>query len=66
MGIRGLVEAAQAQARRILEANRTLLQEGARLLLERETLADQELAEILRRVVTPPEVSLRPTTAAAG
>ena len=46
VGIRGLVEAAQAQARRILEANRTLLQEGAKRLLEHETLADQELEEI--------------------
>jgi cell division protease FtsH len=51
VAIRGLVEAAQAQARRILEANRALLDEGATLLLARETLADAELEGILGRVV---------------
>ncbi len=66
VAIRGLVEAAQAQARRILEANRALLEEGAALLLARETLADADLAGILGRVVTIPFPSPRPVTTAAG
>jgi cell division protease FtsH len=67
VAIRGLVEAAQGQARRILEANRALLEEGARQLLARETLAGTELEELLRRVksavpsqpqaVSPPALS---------
>jgi cell division protease FtsH len=62
VAIRGLVEAAQAQARRILEANRELLEEGARQLLARETLADAELEAFLRRVVAPPAAAQpRPT-----
>jgi cell division protease FtsH len=51
VAIRGLVEAAQAQARRILEDNRGLLEEGAEQLLAKETLADAELQALLRRVV---------------
>jgi cell division protease FtsH len=54
VALRGLVEAAHGRARRILEANRALLVEGARLLLAKETLADEELLAILRRVVAPP------------
>jgi cell division protease FtsH len=50
VAIRGLVEAAQAQARRILEDNRGLLEEGAEQLLAKETLADAELQALLRRV----------------
>ena len=53
VAIRGLVEAAQAKARRILEANRPLLEEGARELLASETLADAQLEGLLRRVVPP-------------
>ena len=66
VAIRGLVEAAQAQARRILEANRALLEEGATLLLARETLADAELEGILGRVVALPALSPRPAALAAG
>ncbi|HEY7724724.1 MAG TPA: cell division protein FtsH, partial [Anaeromyxobacteraceae bacterium] len=51
VAIRGLVEAAHARARRILDANRSLLEEGARQLLDKETLADAELQAIFRRVV---------------
>jgi len=52
VAIRGLVEVAHARARRILEANRGLLEEGAKQLLEKETLAGAELQDIFRRVVT--------------
>jgi cell division protease FtsH len=56
VALRGLVEAAHGRARRILEANRALLVEGAGQLLAKETLADAELQTFLRRVVTPPSV----------
>lgn len=56
LALRGLVEAAHAQALRILEANRPLLVEGAGQLLAKETLADGELAGVLRRVVMPPSI----------
>jgi cell division protease FtsH len=52
LAIRGLVEAAQARARRILDANRGLLEAGAKQLLAKETLADAELQVILGQVVT--------------
>jgi len=64
VAIRGLVEAAQAQARRILEANRALLEEGASQLLARETLADAELETFLGRVTAPAPAQPRPTAAA--
>jgi cell division protease FtsH len=51
LAIRGLVEDAQALALRILAANRALLEEGARQLLEKETLGDGELQALLQRVV---------------
>ena len=66
VAIRGLVETAQARARRILESNRELLEEGARQLLARETLADTELQELLRRVVSSPAAPPHPATAAVG
>jgi cell division protease FtsH len=62
VAIRGLVEAAQAQARRILEENRGLLEEGATQLLAKETLADAELQALLRRVVMS---TLEPSAAGA-
>jgi cell division protease FtsH len=52
VAIRGLVEAAQARARRILDDNRGLLEAGAKQLLAKETLADAELQVLLRQVVT--------------
>jgi len=50
LAIRELVEGAQARARRILEGSRRLLEEGARELLAKETLAGEELQALLRRV----------------
>jgi cell division protease FtsH len=52
VAIHGLVEAAHARARLILEANRALLEEGAKQLLAKETLADAELQGLFLRVVT--------------
>ncbi len=54
VAIRRLVEEAHARARAILGANRALLAEGARLLLEKETLVDAELEALVRRVVPHP------------
>jgi cell division protease FtsH len=48
--IRGIVGTAFERSRAILAANREVLDEGARQLLARETLADAELAAVLGRV----------------
>ncbi len=50
MAVRDLVDAAFLRARRLLEHNRDLLDAGARQLLERETLADADLAAVLGQV----------------
>jgi cell division protease FtsH len=50
MEVRKLVEGAFQRARLLLGQNRDLLVEGARRLLEKETLSDGELAEVLGRV----------------
>jgi cell division protease FtsH len=54
LAIRDLVHAAQQRATRILEANLGLLHEGAARLLARETLADDELRELLGRATPAP------------
>jgi cell division protease FtsH len=48
--IRDIVSAAFERARTILAANRELLDESARVLLARETLAGEDLAALLRKV----------------
>ncbi|MBK9519269.1 MAG: ATP-dependent zinc metalloprotease FtsH [Anaeromyxobacter sp.] len=50
MAVRDLVDSAFQRARQLLLQNRDLLEEGARKLLEQETLADGELAAVLGRV----------------
>jgi cell division protease FtsH len=50
VAVRGIVEAQFRRAREILSRNRTLLEESARTLLARETLADAELAAVLSKV----------------
>ena len=50
MEVRDLVEGAFQRARLLLVQNRDLLVEGARRLLEKETLSDGELAEVLGKV----------------
>jgi cell division protease FtsH len=62
VAIRRVVEEAHARAHRLLEANRPLLEEGARLLLEKETLGDADLEALFRRVV---RLEPRPVAAAA-
>jgi cell division protease FtsH len=63
--IRSLLEAAGARAERILGANRSLLEEGARQLLAKETLAEGELDDLLRRVARdPPSGTGSPRSAA--
>ncbi len=50
MAVRDLVDGAFQRARLLLVQNRDLLVEGAHRLLEKETLSDGELAELLGRV----------------
>jgi cell division protease FtsH len=49
--VRRIVDQAFIWARAILDRNRPLLEEGARTLLEKETLAEPELAGLFGRVV---------------
>jgi len=63
--VRGLLDAAFARATRILELNRSALELGARRLLEKETLTEQELPSVVAEeapqtltVSPPPEASL--------
>ena len=49
--IRRIVEQAFIRARAILDRNRALLEDAARLLLEKETLAEAELATLFARVI---------------
>ena len=49
--IRKIVEQSFTRARAILDRNRSLLEEAARLLLEKETLAESDLAGLFSRVV---------------
>jgi cell division protease FtsH len=50
MAVRDLVEGAFQRARALLLQNREVLDDGARQLLEKETLADVQLAAVLGRV----------------
>jgi cell division protease FtsH len=46
VAVRNIVESAHAKALAILERDRALLERGAKLLLEKETLAEAELAAL--------------------
>jgi cell division protease FtsH len=61
--VRGLLGEAAARATRILARNRALLEEGARELLRRETLADGALQALLGRVQPEPAAAPRPVAA---
>ena len=50
VAVREIVEGAFQRARGVLQKNRALLDESARTLLERETLADSDLAAVLGKV----------------
>jgi cell division protease FtsH len=66
VAVREMVEAAFQRARAILARNRALLDESARALLERETLAGADLAAVLGRVVAgAPQPQVAAATAAA-
>jgi cell division protease FtsH len=54
LAVRELVDAAFQRARAILDGNRSLLAEGARALLARETLSGDELLALLGRVKGQP------------
>jgi cell division protease FtsH len=54
VAVRGIVEAQFQRARAILAANRTFLDEAARTLLAKETLAGAQLDGILGRVIKEP------------
>jgi cell division protease FtsH len=63
--VRELVDAAFSRSLQLLEARRAALEAGARRLLERETLTDVDLRQLLQDVegLSPPSA---PVTAAAG
>jgi cell division protease FtsH len=50
--VRAIVDSAHLRALEILESNRELLEEGARELLSRETLPEQDLQGLFRRIRT--------------
>jgi cell division protease FtsH len=64
--IRKMVDEAFTRAHTILERNRSLLDEAARMLLEKETLAESELAGLFSRVVKDNGASARGSLPAAS
>ena len=64
--IRRIVEQAFARARGILDRNRGVLEEAARLLIEKETLAESELAPLFARVIKDNGAPSRVVYASAG
>ena len=55
--VRAIVDAAFDRARAVLEHNRPILEESARALLERETLAEADLRPIFEKVELPEEAA---------
>jgi cell division protease FtsH len=60
--VRRIVDQAFVSARAILDRNRPVLEDGARLLLEKETLAETELQPLFSRVVKDNAVPPRPAS----
>jgi cell division protease FtsH len=58
--IRSIVERSFVRARALLEKNRLVLDEGARILLENETLGEEELKPLFSRVAREPTAAARP------
>jgi cell division protease FtsH len=54
LAVRGLVDEAYSRAASILDGKRALLDEGAALLLEKETLTPADFAPLRREPATPP------------
>ena len=63
--IRRIVEQAFTRARAILDRNRTVLEDAARLLLEKETLVEAELKTLFDRVIKDNGVPAKPVFAPA-
>ena len=63
--IRRIVEQAFTRARSILDRNRAVLEEAARLLLEKETLVEAELKTLFDRVIKDNGVPAKPVFAPA-
>ena len=63
--IRRIVEQAFTRARAILDRNRAVLEEAARLLLEKETLVEAELETLFARVIKDNGVPAKPVFAPA-
>jgi cell division protease FtsH len=57
--IRKMIDQAFVRARTILDRNRSLLDEGARLLMEKETLSESDLVTLFSRVVKDNGASAR-------
>jgi cell division protease FtsH len=66
VAVRDIVQGAFDRARAILARNRTLLEESARELLARETLADTELEAVLEQVVPEPRIAAATPAAVPG
>jgi cell division protease FtsH len=63
--IRRIVEQAFTRARAILDRNKTVLEDAARLLLEKETLVEAELKTLFERVIKDNGVPAKPVFAPA-
>jgi cell division protease FtsH len=64
--VRQLVDAAFAQSIGLLQARRSALETGARRLLEKETLTDVDLRELLREAEPSPPAAPAEAAAVAG
>ena len=63
--IRRIVEQAFTRARSILDRNRSILEEAARLLLEKETLAEADLTPLFARVIKDNGAPAKPVFASS-
>jgi cell division protease FtsH len=63
--IRRIVEQAFARARGILDRNRTVLEDAARLLLEKESLGEADLGPLFARVIKDNGVPAKPVFASS-
>jgi cell division protease FtsH len=66
VAVRDIVQGAFDRARAVLAQNRTLLEESARALLARETLADADLEAVLEQVVPEPRIAAATPAAVPG
>ena len=65
--VRDIVEEAFRKARGVLERNRALLEDGSRLLLEKETLSESDLERLFGKGIVPPgPIAEKPYAGTAG